>query len=178
MGKRKEPGFVYTPPPSVRANFRREIEHLLGEIPAEQWADPDLRGVAYDFTPWHRMSCVTIQTRDEDPRDIGGWKYYYSAESGEFVQEEFDAYRNATTNGGLVYHKLLIEAAEAMVSLDYGKYGNPYRTAIDDGFCLNKTFLLQVYDVDQTFQFNYCEYVMARRLEQAEAGPAPDTGRV
>ncbi len=175
MAKRKKSPPAYQPSPSARENFRREIEHLLGMVPAEQWDDPDIRGVLYEFTPWHRMSSVTLQTLDDDPSDIGDWEYYSSAESGEFIQEEFEAYHNATTNGSLVYHKLLIEAAEALLSVEFGKYKNPNLpvpllnlrdwTAIDDEFCLNKTFLLQVYHTDQTFRFNYCEYVMARRLE-------------
>jgi hypothetical protein len=186
MAKRKKPQPADQPSPSVRENFRREIKHLLGMVPTEQWDDPDIRGVLYDFIPWHQTSSVTLQTRDDDPRDIGAWKYYYSAESGKFIQEEFDSYRNAKTNGGLVYHKLLIEAAEALLSIKFGKYINPQLpvpllnlrdwTAIDRGFCLNKTFLLQVYHADQEFRFNYCEYVMARRLEP-DAAKRPRTNR-
>ena len=180
MAKRKKAPPAGQPSPSARENFRREIEHLLGMVPAEQWDDPDVRGVLYDFLPWHRMSSVTVQTRDDDPKDIGAWKYYESAESGEFVQAEFEACHNATTNGKLIYHKLLIEAAEALLSIEFGKYINPQLptpllnlrdwTAIDGEFCLNKTFYLQVYDHDESFRFNFCEYVMARRLEAAEPG--------
>ena len=166
MAKRNKPVPGYEPSPAVRENFRREIAQLLGEAPADQWADEEIRGVLYEFVLWYRMSSVTIQTRDDDPRDIGGWKYYFSAESdGSLIQEEHEAWNNETSNKRLVYHKLLIEAAEALLSLDFGKYGNPYWTTIDDDFCLNRTFLLQVYDVDKTFQFNYCDYVLARRLE-------------
>ena len=81
----------------------------------------------------------------------------------------------------------LLAAAEALLSIDFGKYINPKLptpllnlrdwTAIDDGFCLNKTFYLQVYDPDESFRFNYCEYVMARRREPAEPGAAPDRPR-
>lgn len=166
MAKRKKPAPVYQPPPSVRENFRREIERLLGEVPAEQWADDEVRGVLYEFVPWYRMSSVTIQTQEDDPRDIGAWKYYFSAESdGSLIREEHEAWHREETNKRLVYHKLLIEAAEALLSLELGHYGNPYWTTIDGDFCLNKTFLLQVYDVDQSFRFNYCEYAMARRLD-------------
>jgi hypothetical protein len=178
MATRKKPSPAGQPSPSARENFRREIEHLLGKVPAEQWDDPDLCGVLYDFIPWHRISSVTLQTRDDDPRDSAAWKYYSSAESGEFVQGEFAAYRTAATNGGLVYHKLLIEAAEALLGIEFGKHNNPglpvavrnlrFWTASHDGFSLNGTFLLQVYHADQVFRFNYCEYVMARRLELAE----------
>jgi hypothetical protein len=69
------------------------------------------------------------------------------------------------------------EAAKALLSLDFGKYGNPYWAMIDDDSCLNKTFLLQVCDVDQSFRVNYCEYVLAQRLDPTEPGAAPDRGR-
>ena len=181
MAKRKKPPTADTPPSSVRENFRREIEQLLTEVPAEQWDDPDVRGVLYDFTPWHRMSSVTIQTQDDDPRDIGAWKYYFSAESdGALIREQHDAWHNEDTNKRFVYHRLLIEAAEALLSINFGKYINPKLpapllnlrdwTAIDGGFCLSKTFFLQVYDPDESFRFNYCEYVMARRHEPAAIG--------
>jgi len=150
----------------VREHFRCEIEKLLGQVPADQWADPELRGVLYEFVPWYRMSSVTIQTWNDDPRNIRAWKYYFSAESdGSLIREEHEAWHNEKSKKWLVYHQLLIEAAEALLSLDFGKYDNPHWTPIDNDFCLNKTFLLQVYDVDQSFRFNYCEYVFARRLE-------------
>jgi hypothetical protein len=176
MAKRKKPLPSDHSSPSARNNFRREIEHLLGEVPAEQWDDPDVRGVLYDFLPWHRMSSVTLQTREDDPRDIGAWKYYPSADSdGSLIREQYDAWHNEEANKRLVYHKLLIEAAEALLGIEFGKYINPKLptpllnlrdwTAIDDGFCLSKTFYLQVYDHDESFRLNYCEYVMARRLD-------------
>jgi hypothetical protein len=181
MAKPKKPPPADQPSPTARENVRREIEQLLGEVPAEQWDDPDVRGVLYEFVPWHRMSSVTIQTCDDDPRDIGAWRYYFSAESdGSLIREQHEAWHNETTNKRLVYHRLLLEAAEALLSIEFGKYINPQLptpllnlrdwTAIDDEFCLNKTFLLQVYDPDESFRFNYCEYVMARRLE-GKKGP-------
>ena len=75
MAKRNKPAPAYEPSPSVRVNFRREIEKLLGDVLAAQWEDDEIQGVLYDFVPWHRMSSVTIQTREDDPRDIGAWKY-------------------------------------------------------------------------------------------------------
>lgn len=186
MAKRKKSPPADQPSPSARENFRREIEQLLDEVPTEQWDDPDVRGVLYDFTPWHRMSSVTIQTRDDDPRDIGAWKYYFSAESdGSLIREQYEAWHNEETNKRLVYHRLLIEAAEALLCIDFGKYINPKLptpilnlrdwTAIDDQFCLNKTFFLQVYDPDESFRFNYCEYVLARRHEPASVSPSRDS---
>jgi hypothetical protein len=185
MAKRKKPPPTDQSSPSVREKFRREIENLLGKVPAEQWDDPEVRSILYEFVPWHRMSSVTLQTRDDDPCDIGAWKYYFSAESdGALIREEYEAWHKETMDKRLVYHRLLIEAAEALLSIEFGKFCNPQLpvpllnlrewTAIDDGFCLNKTFLLQVYDPDQSFRFNYCEYVLARRLEPVEPGAAPD----
>jgi hypothetical protein len=171
MAKRKKPSTGSQLSASTRENFRREIERLLGEIPAAQWVDPEVRGVLYEFVPWQRMSSVTLQTEDDDPRDIGAWKYYFSADSdGELIQECYESWHNEQTSKRLVNHRLLIEAAEALLSIDFGKYVNPQLldlrdwNAVDDGFCLNKTFYLQVYDPDESFRFNYCEYVMARRL--------------
>lgn len=92
MAKRKKPSSGNQASPTVRENFRREIERILGAVPAEQWADPEVRGVLYEFVPWQRMSAVTLQTEDDDPRDIGSWKYYFSAQSdGALVQEHYDA---------------------------------------------------------------------------------------
>ena len=166
----------YEPSPSAQDNFRREIIGLLDEVPPEQWDDIKVRGVLYDFVPWHQSSSVTIQTDGDDPTDIGDWKYYFSAESdGKLLQDEFRLYENANPDGRLVYHKLLIEAAKAMLEIDYSKYCNPQLPTpvlnlrnwnpVDDNFCLNKTFLLQVYDPDESFRFNYCEYVVALRHE-------------
>ena len=158
----------YRPGPEVRGKFKREIEQLLADVPAEQWADPEIRGVFYDFIPWHRSSSVTLQTRDDIPGDFAAWKYYFSAESdGSRLREEFEAWQHEPESNRLVYHRLLIEAAEAFLSIDFSKYGNPFWSpiAIDRDFCLNKTFLLQIFDADGTFTFNYCDYVLARRLE-------------
>ena len=167
MANRKKPAPAYEPLPAVREHFRREIEQLLAEVPPEQWQDNDIRGVLYEFVPWHQMSSITVQTEDDDPRDIGGWKYYFSAESdGSLIREEHEAWLGEKSNKRLVYHKLLIEAAEALLSIDFSRYGDPDRTVFDE-FCLEKTFYLQVYDVDETFRFNYCEYALARRLEPA-----------
>ena len=54
------------------------------------------------------------------------------------------------------------EAAEALLSIDFTQYGQP--TTVDDGV-LYKPFQLQVHDLDGTFAFNYCEYVLATRLD-------------
>lgn len=150
---------------SLSQHFVDEILGLLDEVPAEQWADPELRGVLYGFTPWHRMSCVTIQTSEDDPRDIGAWKYYYSAESdGTLLKDEYELYASSS-DPPLVYHRQLIEAAEAFLSIDFSKYvGEGVELFNEIG--LSKIFYLQVYHADSVFRFNYCEYVAAKRMEQ------------
>jgi hypothetical protein len=144
----------------VKENFKAEIEQLVDAIPPEQWEDPDRCGLVYDFTPWHQMSCVTIQTRGDDARDIGGWKYYYSAESGEHLEQEFEEYQQA--KDWLGYHRLLIEAAEALLEIDFSRFDLP---PLVEGFKLYGPFRLQVYHADEIYKFNYCEYVLARRAE-------------
>lgn len=143
------------------SNFVSEIEHLLTEVPEEQWRDPGVCGLMYDLLPWHRMSSVTVQTREDDPHDPAAWKYYFSAESDTSrISSEIEEYLR--TRDRFVYHSLLIEAAEALLSIDFSRFGQ--RTTVEDG-CLFKPFLLQVRDPDQTFTFNYCEYVLAKRLD-------------
>ena len=145
----------------MKQNFVHEIKHLLEEIPAEQWQDPSICGVRYELLPWHRMSSVTIQIREDDVHDPGGWNYYYSAESDVTrIQKELAEYLERPDR--LLYHKFLLEAAEAMLSIDFGKYGQP--NTVEKG-CLYEPFQLQVYDADRTFRFNYCEYILARRLD-------------
>ncbi|MDB5308367.1 MAG: hypothetical protein JWO38_2569 [Gemmataceae bacterium] len=135
----------------MQKNFIREIKYLLGKVPKAQWKDPNIRGIVYDFTPWHRMSSVTVQTSEDDPRDIGGWKYYYSAESDNSrIKAEIEQYQQA--NDWRVYHKLLLEAAEALLAIDFSKYGQPNTS---ESFRLYKPFSVQVYHGDEIFGFNY-----------------------
>jgi hypothetical protein len=144
----------------MKENFAREIEHLLDAVPADQWADWSVCGVLYDFIPWHRSSCLTLQTREDREGDIAAWKYYWSAESdGSRIQAEFAEYEQG--RGWQTYHKLLIEAAEAFVSIDFSRFGRGQ--TVDDGRLFGP-FRLQVYDPDGSFRFNFCEFVLARRL--------------
>lgn len=144
------------------ANFVNEMLHLLDGIPAEQWEDPDRFGLLYEIVPWHRMSSATIQVRDDDPNDIGGWKYYYSVDSdASRICSEIDSFLEV--RGRLAYHKMLLEAAEALLSIDLSRY-IPHMKSVEDGF-LHGPFRVQVYDVDRSFKFNYCEYLLARRLD-------------
>jgi hypothetical protein len=130
----------------MQKNFLREIKHLLGKVPSKQWKDPSIHGLGYDFTPWHRMSSVTVQTADDDPRDIGSWKYYFSAESdASRIKEEIGQYQEARKKR-LVYHYLLVESAEALLSIDFSKYIPNMITS--DGFSFYKPFRVQVYDED------------------------------
>ena len=143
----------------MRKNFVSEIEYLLSEVPKEQWKDPGICGVRYELLPWHTMSSVTIQTREDDVRDPAGWKYYFSAESDTSrIKKEIAKYQDCDDTW--FYHKLLIEAAEAFLSIDLSQYG--HTTTVDRG-SLYKPFRVQVYHADRLFSFNYCEYVLAKR---------------
>ena len=136
----------------MRENFVREIEHLLDAVPAEQWADWSVCGVVYEFTPWHRFSSVTLETREDSGRGLGSWKNYSSAESdGTRIEAEFAEYE--ADNVWQTYHKLLIEAAEALLSIDFTRFGK--RLIVEEGR-LYGPFRVQVYDADEYFQFNFC----------------------
>jgi hypothetical protein len=148
----------------VVQNFVNEIEYLLSQIPAEQWADLSANGLCYEFLPWHEWSAITLQTRDDPLNDVAAWKYYTSAESdGSRVAAESATWK--TKPNRLLYHRLLIEAAEALLRVDLTRYVPKLVTG--DEFSPYRLFQVQVYDVDKTFEFNYCEYVLARRLEPA-----------
>ena len=145
----------------IRKHFAVEIDHLLAEVPSELWKEPGIRGLMYDFIPWHEWSTLAIQLDEDDPHDPGGWTHYECVNpDGRHIGDEFALYKQA--NHRLVYHWLLIEAAEALLGFDFTRYGQ--HETIEDGF-LSRLFKLQVYDADQTFSFNYCEYALARRFE-------------
>jgi hypothetical protein len=157
----------------MKDNFVREIKHLLEQVPAEQWQDPSICGLQYDLLPWHRMSSVTVRVREDDIDDPGGWKYYFSSESDcSLIHDELELYSQTCQTDRLVYHRLLIEAADALLSVDLGKYIPNLTTTY--GLGLYKPFQLSVHHADGVFGFNYCEYVLARRLETGEPDAAPD----
>ena len=161
----------------MRENFRREIEYLLDEVPPEQWQEPDICGVRYEFLPWHGMSSVTVQRAEDNPRDPAPWKHYFSAESdGSRIRAQIDLYDQTCETDELVYHRLLIEAAVAMLEVDLGRHIPHMITT--SGIGLYRPFQVQVHHSDRVFGFNYCEYVLARRLDAAEPGAAADGGGV
>ncbi len=145
----------------MKKNFVLEIEYLLEQVPSEVWDDTKICGLMYDLLPWHEFSSIAIQTSDDDKHDPADWKYYDCTRSDcSRIKRELSRYKN--DDGRFAYHQLLIESAEALLSIDFSKYGIP--KTIDE-FRLYKPFQLQIYDVDGTFEFNYCEYVLARRLD-------------
>ncbi len=150
--------------PQVREHFRLEIGNLLADVPISLWEEPHICGLLYDFLPWHRHSSLSIQLQEDDPDDIGGWTHYECVNpDGRAVTEEFDMWDRAYHY--LVYHRLLIEAAESLLAFDFTRFGQ--REAIEEDGYLNPLFKLQVYHADNKFSFNYCEYVLARRFEQS-----------
>jgi hypothetical protein len=160
----------------MQQNFAREIEYLLSRVPKKQWKDPLAAGLRYQFVPWYGGSSVTLQTREDDPRYFGDWKYYVSAESDcSRIRDEMALYQGAAPDRRRdVYHRLLVEAAEALLGAEIGKYIPDMVTTRDSR--LYHPFSMQVYDADGTFKFNYCEYVLARRLDAAEPSDAPARG--
>lgn len=148
--------------PEVINNFRSEIEYLLAQVPGSIWQEQDtyLSGLMYDFLPWHDFSSIAIQTRNDDRFDPASWTYYDCASSDcSRIQNELQLYRDGEHK--LWFHWLLIQAAEALLAVDLASYG---QLTIEEGFPYGP-FRLQVYDPDESFRFNYCEYALARRLD-------------
>ena len=140
--------------PTIRGHFATEIGNMLAAVPQDVWDEPKICGVLYDFLPWHEHSLVSIQLHGDDPTDIGAWEHYECVTpDGRALNEEFALYQQASD--GLIYHQLLIEAAEALLAIDFTDYGQS--EAIEEDGTLNPLFTPQVYHGDQKFRFNYCE---------------------
>ncbi len=146
-------------------NFVVEIEHLLQQVPSAIWADHSVCGLMFDFIPWHGHSGISIQTRADDQYDPASWKYFNSIEAKcSQLSREVALYRQAADRR-LTYHRLLTEAAEALLNIDFARYGQRQTRS---EYRLYGPFRLQVTDPDGTFEFNYCEYVLARRLDNGQ----------
>ncbi|MCM2369371.1 hypothetical protein [Aporhodopirellula aestuarii] len=148
--------------PTVRENFAREITQMCDEVEPELWQNPGICGLMYEFLPWHEHSSIAIQLRDDDPTDPPSWANYECVDpNGTNIEDEIAMYTSSPSD--LVYHRLLVEAAEALLSINFSDFGQS--ETMEDGY-LYCPFRLQVYHGDEKFRFNYCEYVLARRLDQ------------
>ena len=158
----------------MQQQFVGEIKHLLSEVPQALWADDSVCGLMYDFLPWYDISAVSVQTLGDDAGDPAAWQYYNCVQSDCSRLADIVSSYESSQSQKLHYHGLLIEAAAALLSLDFSAYGFP-QTVSEDGIGLYTPFLLQVTDMDGTFRFNYCEFVLAQRLA---ASTPPITTRI
>ena len=145
----------------MREIFRQEIEELLSLVP-ENVRAAHLSGLHYDYQPWHPLSYISFRSRDERfERYPADWRYFQVAETDcSRLGEAVDAYGDDRVN----YHHQLVEVASALLEVDTTRYGLPPIVIGSDGI-LKKVFVPEVTDPDGTFQFNYCEYVLATRLD-------------
>ena len=146
--------------PDAANHFKSEIDHLLASVPSSVWDDDSICGLMYDFLPWHDFSSIAIQTRVDDRFDPAAWTYYDCASSDcTRIEAEIDLYK--TRGHKVTLHWLLMQAAEGLLAVDFSPYIES--PTVEDGF-LYGPFQLQVYDPDESFRFNYCEHVLARRM--------------
>lgn len=140
----------------VRRQFKDEIEFLVAQIPAEIWEE-SVRGLCYEFIPWHEYSSIAPQLINDDPNEPASWEHYCK------IFSDFSRVRSVLSfyNTRLDYHRILFEAASAFLEVDFSRYD---RVAIEDDGFPEGPFRLQVYDVDGSFRSNYCELVLASRL--------------
>lgn len=146
----------------MRENFLHDIRSLLASVPAGVWDDRSICGLLYDFVPWHGVTSVSIQLQEDAPSSPADWRHFECAHSeGDLVREAIQSYE-AASDQRLAYHRLLIQAAEALLKIDFAPFG---QAKTIDGFSLYPPFRLRVEDPDRTFSFNYCEYVLAKKLD-------------
>jgi hypothetical protein len=104
--------------------FINEIECLLEAVPSSLWKAPDLRRLMYREFLWLKVSSIAIQMKNDDRYQFACWKYYDCASSDCFhIHDELAQYSGIDPHR--FYHDLLPEAAEALLSIDFKKYGQP-----------------------------------------------------
>ena len=116
-----------------------------------------------DFIPWHRTSSVTIQTQDDDPKDIGAWKILLLGGVGGVrprrvrrISRRDDRWGTSSTTDCSIEGRRGVTQRRVRQSAN-----NPNLPAADtkpatlcswtashDGFSLDKTFYLQVYHAE------------------------------
>ena len=144
----------------MREVFRQEIEELLSLVPESVLA-AHLSGLHYDYQPWHPVSYISFRSLDEwSKRCPADWRYFQVAQTDcSRLGQAIEAYGDDRVN----YHYQLVEVAAALLEVDTTRYGLPPIVVGADGI-LEKVFMPEVTDPDETFRFNYCEYVLATRL--------------
>jgi len=80
----------------------------------------------------------------------------------------------ADWQGQVLYHRQLVAAASALLATDpmvfpeipFGPGVTKRRHFVHDNGFPNRLFMAQVSDPDRLLGFNYCEYVLANRLDK------------
>ena len=144
----------------MTTNFKFDIEKLVSSVPNHIWQDKTLCGLLYDIFPWHGYSAISLQTNKCNERDPASWKYFeVSKSNGKLLESEFSTY-NKNPNA-ILYHSMLCEAGKSLLEINLSSY-NIKQTVFD--FHLYAPFKIMVYDPDKTFNFNYCEFILASRI--------------
>lgn len=138
-------------------DYRSDIQNLVKSVDQGIWKDIEIDGIQYDIYPWHQYSAISIKTRSDDDSDVASWKYFECAKS-EQMKESLDFKEYQGSYSAELYHRMLIKAARALLEAELSKYGV---NSLVGELGLNKLFIARVYDPDETFQFNYCEYLVA-----------------
>ena len=149
--------------------FFEDIKQLIANIDRNLLSDWKLSGIQYDYYPWHGYSAISLRSRDDKIQDnAADWKLFEISKSdGTLIREEIEAY-NSGDGGQWTYHRQLCQAAKDLMAFDFTTYvGKP----LVEGWTLYGPLKLLVFDPDNTYSFNYCEYVLAKEHDaHAERG--------
>lgn len=136
----------------------------------------NIDGVSYDILPWHQFICLSFRIR-EDEEDQGyryspaDWKYYEFIGDGSFQEaREFTSKLYDNPPDGLkpkdVSHLIYMVAAEVL--LDPSVAALLQSCGINAPTVTNQAmvgcFEYMSLDEDQVFKANYCEIIIATRL--------------
>ncbi len=143
--------------------YRKDIQNMVESVDLSIWKDKEIDGIQYDIYPWHQYSAISIKTRSDDDSDVASWKYFECAKS-DCMRDSIDFKEYKGSYSAELYHCMLLKAAKALLETDLSKYGI---SSLVGELGLNRLFVARVFDPDETFQFNYCEYLVALDHENA-----------
>lgn len=140
-------------------SFYNDIKHLVVKIEGDLWSDWRLSGIQYDYYPWHGYSAISFRLRDDKIQDNpADWELFEISKSdGTLINDEIDLYNSS--NDEWIYHRQLCQAANDLLAFDFSAY---LGKQLVEGRVLYGPIQLRVFDPDETYSFNYCEYVLAQ----------------
>ncbi|RJG48206.1 hypothetical protein [Motilimonas pumila] len=142
--------------------YRNDINKLIKSIDKNILNDKSINGIQYDIYPWHGYSAISLMTRADCELDVASWKYFECCKStGEELSNEFDTYLEL--NDRHHFHCMLVKAASELLEADLSSFA--VESPVSD-LGLNKLFQVRVYDPDETFTFNYCEFIVANNTQK------------